>query len=394
MTSPDPSPPDPNASRGAGGRIASLDVLRFVAVALVFARHVNPALVDWPPAAAAVMRVWNRAGWAGVDLFFVLSGFLVSGLLFRERREHGSISVGRFLVRRGFKIYPAFYVFLAATVVSRLFVGSGKEIPLVPFLSELFFFQNYGGGLWWHTWSLAVEEHFYILCAALMFVLARRGAARADPFASVPAISAIVVVVSLALRVVTSHSLPYRNETHLYPTHLRLDGLGLGVGLSYLYHYHRAAAQRLVLGRRLAFTAAGLALMAPAFIWDLAPSTFMHTAGITLVDLGAGCLVLALVVNGLPETAPVRALAWVGSFSYSIYLWHVPVLFETERLFRSVLRADPRSPAAVAVYMTASVLVGVLMAKLVEMPALRLRDRWFPSASRGAPAQAAPRRVS
>ena len=77
-------------------RNESLDVLRCVAVLLVVGYHMP------------YYRLWGRIGWIGVDLFFVLSGFLISGLLFREFRDTGSIDVKRFLIRRGLKIYPSF----------------------------------------------------------------------------------------------------------------------------------------------------------------------------------------------------------------------------------------------------------------------------------------------
>ena len=82
-----------------------LDVLRCVAVLLVLMNH------------GRVSEFFNRTGWAGVDFFFVLSGFLISGLLFGEHEKHGTINFKRFFIRRGLKIYPAFYVFLILTAM-------------------------------------------------------------------------------------------------------------------------------------------------------------------------------------------------------------------------------------------------------------------------------------
>ena len=86
-----------------------LDVLRCVAILFVIFQHGN------------ILEFFNRAGWIGVDLFFVLSGFLISGLLFGEYQRRGSIQLKRFYIRRGFKIYPAFYVFLAVTALIQYF---------------------------------------------------------------------------------------------------------------------------------------------------------------------------------------------------------------------------------------------------------------------------------
>jgi|SRR6266849_5526962 len=98
-------------------RVRPLDLLRALAVLLVLGRHTPPP----EPGVLAPLRVlgkiWYESGWIGVDLFFVLSGFLISGLFFREFRRHGDVRVWRFLVRRGFKIYPPFYAMLLATLI-------------------------------------------------------------------------------------------------------------------------------------------------------------------------------------------------------------------------------------------------------------------------------------
>src|SRR4051794_29454248 len=85
-------------------RNMNLDVLRGVAILLVLGRH-----FDYFP-------LWTRVGWAGVDLFFVLSGFLISGLLFEEWKRTGSINIKRFYIRRALKLYPAFYALLLVTI--------------------------------------------------------------------------------------------------------------------------------------------------------------------------------------------------------------------------------------------------------------------------------------
>jgi len=102
-------------------RLVVLDALRALAVLLVIGRHLRIPYSLSPESGTRVFaELWQRGGWIGADLFFVLSGFLVSGLLFREHQQHGRVSLGRFFVRRGLKIYPAFYAFLAATLALRL----------------------------------------------------------------------------------------------------------------------------------------------------------------------------------------------------------------------------------------------------------------------------------
>src|SRR5579872_3973764 len=135
---------------GSSPRLRNLDVLRGAAVVLVLGRHMGVVPLDAPGWIQDIMDVWVRAGWAGVDLFFVLSGFLVSGLLFREFQHTGRVDVPRFLVRRGFRIYPAFYAFLIATSLASGTIATRR------FAAEALFVQNYVSGLWDHTWSLAV----------------------------------------------------------------------------------------------------------------------------------------------------------------------------------------------------------------------------------------------
>ncbi|MGV3632340.1 MAG: acyltransferase family protein [Bacteroidota bacterium] len=109
----------------AGMRNPGLDVLRAIAVILVLARHSN-------------LNFWlTKFGWLGVDLFFVLSGFLVAGLLFAEYKKHGAIDLKRFLVKRAFKILPPFYVFLGISLLFESVYGSGPLIT--PKLREMLY---------------------------------------------------------------------------------------------------------------------------------------------------------------------------------------------------------------------------------------------------------------
>ena len=243
-------------------------------------------------------------------------------------------------------------------------------------LSELLFVQNYGPACWSHTWSLAVEEHFYILLLLFLTFLSRR-AAGANPFRVLPLTFAILALASLALRLVTSSLRPYSHATHLFPTHLRMDSLFCGVVISYFYHYR--SSNFLALARRYRTPAAilGVASLAPAFVYSLETTPWITTFGLTLFYLGGGLLLIAaLGLDG--NQRALRPLAYIGSHSYSIYLWHVPVLL----LLLRVLGTRGGWPLHFALYLVAVVGVGVAMALLVEFPVLKARDRWFPSRAR------------
>src|SRR5207249_3526564 len=136
-------------------RLGSIDLLRGVAILLVICRHWN------------ISPFLGHVGWLGVDLFFVISGFLISGLLFSENEKHGKVDFLRFFIRRGFKIYPLFYTLIGLTLLVYYFFDISFSYKNL--LPELFFFQNYFAGLYLHTWSLALEEHFYILLIICFF---------------------------------------------------------------------------------------------------------------------------------------------------------------------------------------------------------------------------------
>lgn len=360
-------------------RFKQIDILRTLAIVLVLGRHITPCPEQTSSFFHSFTEIWRRGGWTGVDLFFVLSGFLVSGLLFREHEKFGKLRIGHFLIRRGFKIYPAFWLMIGFTV----FHGHLRHLTLkVPNLTcEVLFFQSYFPHMWNHTWSLAVEEHFYFLLAIGLFFLTRRRSE--DPFASVPIIFGIVAVFCLTLRIIGSFRLPYLHETHVFPSHLRIDSLLFGVVLSYWYHRFPIKFFEFAHKYRHLLLITGGALFLPTFCFSIESTPFIYTYGFALLYIGSGCL-LAASLGFHPPTSPVaKAVAYTGSHSYSVYLWHMPVaLYGTEIVGRHLHRPDSWYVYA-ASYLLGSIAFGVVMAILVEMPVLNLRDRLFPS--RGTP---------
>jgi peptidoglycan/LPS O-acetylase OafA/YrhL len=347
-----------NASRQPG-----LDAIRFAAILLVLGRHL-PRPESVTGAAGWILDRWQQGGWVGVDLFFVLSGFLVAGLLFAELRTTGRIRVLRFYGRRGFKIYPAFYVFIAASAL--LFASA--ETTAANWISEILFVQNYSRGIWGHTWSLAVEEHFYLLLPPLLL------ATRISPSGSrrdgikVVAIGVAAAVGCLAMRIfVTRQHSQFDNYVHLFPTHLRVDALMCGVVLAWFWHFRRATV--CLLERwRIPLFAAGVALLLVPFVLPL-ENAVMHSVGLTTNYLGAALVVLAVLLWNSTSTA-VRAFGWFGPYTYSIYLWH--------ELAPSLVPANSGLALTLICYVGGALALGWATAKLVESPALRLRERVLP----------------
>jgi peptidoglycan/LPS O-acetylase OafA/YrhL len=342
------------------GRVRQLDVLRGVAVLLVLVHHS-------PGGEGARLR----AGWTGVDLFFVLSGFLVSGLLFKEYLRSGRIRPGRFYVRRGLKIYPNFYTMLAVTSVALALARVAVEPRNV--VHEVVFLQNYLPAAWWgreHAWSLAIEEHFYFLLPPVLILLLRWDRFRRAPVRWAAALAGALGVAALAIRWAMVRSGAEAGDV-LFLTHTRVDSLAFGVFLSVLWHFTPA---RIAIVRRLRWVLlpVGLLLTAPCYLLSN-EHPFILTLGLTLNSVGYG-MVLAAVLT-LPRVLPMPlepALAYVGFYSYSIYLWHLPLLAVVRNAFG-------QRPAGVVVFYVGSIVAGVIMARLVEIPALRLRERWVPA---------------
>lgn len=332
-------------------RNKSIDALRTVAVLLVLGRHAH-----FPQ--TTFTDIWQRGGWIGVDLFFVLSGFLVSGLLFREFQKTGSIGWGRFVARRGFKIYPAFWCLIAITVAINILAGQ-ESYGASRILSELCFVQNYIPSMWGHTWSLGAEEHFYLMLPVLLAASAR------DGFRGLPWVIGVTAVCLLALRCLGGD---FECGKSMFNTHIRLDSLLFGVFLAYGYHYHREKFDAVARYRKTLLVV-GIALLTPPFIWAVEETRWIYTFGFTGLYLGSGAILTASL-GGLPQCKAVDYLAGIGAFSYSIYLWHLAV---QAWLFPAVTWEQ------CFLYFAVSLMAGVVLSKLIEMPLLKVRERMVPA---------------
>lgn len=362
-------------------RLTGLDLLRLLAIIFVLGRHIIwPIPETWSGGWRVLLEAWKHMGWTGVDLFFVLSGFLVSGLLFSEYKSHGSLFISRFYVRRWWKIYPPFFVLTMFFVCIQFFVGT---IHWEWVLAELLFVQNYFRGIWgiWeYTWSLAVEEHFYLLLPLTLLLILRRNQNSATPFKHILTLTGCVMAIAFVLRVLTAYYHPvYSYEQHLYPTHLRIDSLLFGVAISYLYHFHDKKFVEVLHPWRRWLILGGCSLFIPAVIFELEETPFLYTAGFSIFALGSGMLLVGVLLSNIPSHPVINFLAKLGSYSYSIYLWHMPIRLVIVPVINSALGKSLGYGEQTVLYLILSLVVGILMSKLVEWPVLRLRDRLFPS---------------
>ncbi len=354
-------------------RKLQLDLLRAMAILLVLGHHMSQTPTNAPYLVRALLAGWRHVGWTGVDLFFVLSGFLVSGLLFKEYAETGEFKLWRFLIRRGLKIYPSYYVFLLLALPAIAWWPG--RLTAYSFTCEALFVGNYLGNIWDHTWSLAVEEHFYLLLS-IGFLVA---CGRKDPFRYfVPACYAFLVI-PLCLRLLAIHQAPFVWKPDYSGTAFRLDELTFGVLLSYYYHHHEVPLKSWVRKFSWYLVALGLVLISPCAIAGF-QQAFCYTFGITLLYLGWGVLLLvAMSYNVETKNRIVHAIANIGVYSYSIYLWHKPfsVICTVPNDWWPVSHMD--ASIRLIVYFVGALFVGITMSKCIEWPMLHLRDRLFPA---------------
>lgn len=437
-------------------RLKQLDLFRAIALFFVLAHHYALPVPDLPLGLNHAIDAFFARGWISVDCFFVISGFLIAGLLFSEFKSSRDIDIKRFFIRRGFKIYPAFYVFLFCTFIVEWLIRqpSARSVLFRAFFSEFFFVQNYGPGLWVHTWSLGLEEQFYLTlpfvlcflasvtgglarlyqhrfwlmaCALLVaplpavaiwwlglaqgkvtfnllvaavvcwliiswvllmkFLTARRSDER-NPFYYLPHSFFFIALLSLGLRALTVWYIsPWHSKSHSFPSHLHMDALMCGVLISYFYYFHGERLRSFVQQGYKLIALGMVCLGVVQFAFSIDSSVFFQIFGFTVVYLMFGSmLLLSLYVwpERLQSNVVIRSLAYVGLHSYSIYLWHYPLLIWVFSKFLHHNLGPARYLLILIAYVLSSVVLGIVMAKLIEQPALHVREKLFPSKTKSA----------
>ncbi len=370
-------------------RNRGLDFLRGSAILLVFLNHIDSSTIAGfhPPQGVAGFVYWRikTFGASGVDLFFILSGFLISGLLFKEIDETGGLRLGRFWARRAFKILPSYYfllIVLAVTGATGWLDLSSLGATAHSFFVHGLFFQNYlASSVNGPTWSLAVEEHFYLLLP-LLLLLVRGNAARID---SRRFLLMIVPLLLLPLAFRVQRALVGIQLNDFMQTHFRFDSLLFGVLTQWLIRTKSPVITFVASHKRICAGISGL-LIVPLFFFPRA-QPFMFTIGFSLAAIGYAILLL-LAVSDAPgqwqESLPATAVATVGLWSYNIYLWHfflgemhiLPFYGSTQRWIAFHIRnAGLMTAVQFAFFAITSIAVGALLTQIIEKPFLALRDR-------------------
>jgi peptidoglycan/LPS O-acetylase OafA/YrhL len=305
--------------------LPQLDGLRAVAVGLVVIYHVFRA------AHGSTLS----GGFLGVDVFFVLSGFLITSLLLQEQRESGRIALLAFYRRRFWRLYPclvlvslfaATWFLIVPTPDNHEIADAGHDTAYgalfaLTYVASWAFAFDWPTGAMGHAWSLSVEEHFYLVWPVLALMVLRRRPAHLLRWTA--ALTACAALWPAVLRILTDPS-----RDRLYGgADTRASQLLIGCLLAILL------ARPQGLGR-LRFIASGPALVVAGAVFGMALLTFERrgavylTGGQLLISLVAA-VVIAHLVTG--DSLLTRVLAWrpavaVGRWSYGIYLWHIPLM--------------------------------------------------------------------
>jgi peptidoglycan/LPS O-acetylase OafA/YrhL len=356
-------------------RLRGLDLLRACAIVLVLMSHYTGFVAHAP-----IFGVVGKVGWAGVDLFFVLSGYLIGNQILAPVARGESFSLKTFFARRFLRTLPNYYVVLLIYVLLPHSPIAGSGLP--PLWQMLTFTQNIGlayGQTFTHSWSLCIEEQFYVVLPLAVLALARwKRSAR---------LAWCVLGAAIACGI-AARAVAWLHHVHdafmaevYYASFARLDELLPGVAIAMLRNFHPGAFVRLQRRANTLFVL-GLAMSVGvlACIRQDWPSTGATTAfGFSLLAIGFAVLTLSALGPGcILNRMRVPGASRLALWSYAVYLAHKPVFMAIASDARR-FHVDTHAPLAVLAIMAAGVLAGWVLYRLVETPFMRLRARWYPA---------------
>lgn len=342
----------------AGSHLPALDGLRAVAVFTVVASHANLPL--------------RIPGDLGVSAFFVLSGFLITRLLVRERERTGDVSIRRFYLRRTMRIFPAYYAFLLLSYAldaraGQLWSNTLLANALTYTVNYFNAFNHHPSTSVAHAWSLAVEEQFYLLWPLAFVILAKRGR------------RALVTGVGLAALAAVAWRSWLFIGAHVDPSYVynafdtRLDNLGVGCLLALAVDYDSVAGAARVVAKRSWFPILTLSVLLTSRI--AMPESYHYSVGFTVDALLVAILIVQLLQlnrTRLWSWIELPAVRYLGAISYPIYLYHQWGASVGRRI----------AGEAPSLEFVAGVIATIVLASgsyyVIERPFLRLKARYAP----------------
>ena len=349
------------APRGLG-YVETFDGIRGVAVHIVLISHLN-AILPIP----LILVVPGAV--VPLDMFFVLSGFLITALLLQEQRRDGGIDIPAFYQRRALRLFPALFAVVIAHLLYAVIAGLPRDLEISSLLSIVFYYSNWqmalapkdflGGPVFaeglQHLWSLSVEEQFYLVWPLLVTLVGRRWRLRTQ----LGVLLAVIVAIGLHRAAQYHAGVPW--SAVVVRTDTRADAPLVGALLAFVW-----AARREPL--RLLGPAAWLGAAALLPILAFAPinGPFLYYGGFTVIDWACGAIVLAAMDGRWPGNRLFRLRYFTrsGRISYGLYLWHLPIYAVVRRYGSHDLVG-----AAIALALTAA--FAMASWRFLEQPALR-----------------------
>lgn len=358
-------------------KLYGLDHLRALAIFFVFLFHyfiLSKGQPEWLPNLA-------QFGWTGVDLFFVLSGFLISSQLFSQIKQGHSISFKQFFLKRFFRIVPAFLVTVGLYFCFPLF---REKDSLPPFWKFLTFTQNLGlnlkdFGAFSHAWSLCVEEHFYLFLPLTLVFLQLNDFIKKAYWLLIALflfgfVSRVYSFNSLYLpRIEDENSWVYWYKYIYYPTYNRLDGLLVGVSIAAVYQFSPTVWRRISTYGNL-FIILSLIVLAGGYYLCYNQQTFNASIfGFTVISIGYGFMVVgAISPTSFLYKWNSKGLSFIAALSYAIYLTHKGIIHMTHQLLAGFKLTNN---LMLLLCMATCVGGAFLLHLTIEKPFMQLRDR-------------------
>ena len=371
-------------------RSNGLDNLRALAIALVFMYHYMVFVSGEPTFGWA-----SSVGWVGVDLFFVLSGYLIGNQLFAGLIARRELSLSRFYARRALRTWPVFWLVLAAYFVFPSAMGGKPPPALWKFLTFTQNFQLQPGTAFSHAWSLCIEEQFYLVLPLAILLAVKVGSSRIQAWLLLLAL----LITGISARWILWNAYGLESTGQIagyypnvyYATLGRFDEFLPGIAVALVKNYHPLQWQRLMARGAALFGAGVVATVAMLYgvlnhyyIDGYGYPFFMSVFGYSLVAVAFSLL----LASALSPHSPLQRIKVPGAYSlalwsYSIYLTHKPVAYMVKGYLAPYALSQP---VLVVVVSAASLAVGAVLYRMVELPFMQLRDRGVPSLFRPAPA--------
>jgi peptidoglycan/LPS O-acetylase OafA/YrhL len=359
-------------------KLYGLDHLRAFAITFVFVFHYGH-LFPSPQWITAI----GKFGWTGVDLFFVLSGYLISSQLFATIAKGKNISLKEFFLKRFFRIVPDYLLIVAIYFCIPAARERGTPAPLWKFLT---FTQNLGlnlptQGAFSHAWSLCIEEQFYLLLPLILVALVYFKAIKKGFLLLI-----VLFILGLAVRWYTYTYIVapvleddggwiYWYKWIYYPPWCRLDGLITGVGIAALFQFRPSLKERITKYGNLLLLLSIIMLAGAYYVCIEEQSFEASVFGFPLVSIGYGLLVMgAISPSSFLYKFKSGTASTIATFSYAIYLSHKIIIHFIQVQF-SKLSITIDSNLLFLICIIACLAGAWLMNRIIEKPVLKLRNK-------------------